>query len=69
MPNYIVVDPDGYVNLREEKNTTSKILEKVKTGEKVYGIENVGDWYRVRTVKENIGYIHKNKLKIDESKN
>lgn len=69
VPNYIVVDPDGYVNLREEKNTTSKILEKVKTGEKVYGIENVGDWYRVRTVKENIGYIHKNKLKIDESKN
>lgn len=67
--NYIVVDPDGYVNLREEKNTTSKILEKVKTGEKVYGIENVGDWYRVRTIKENIGYIHKNKLKIDESKN
>ncbi|MFB9076273.1 SH3 domain-containing protein [Flavobacterium procerum] len=69
VPNYIVVDADGYVNLREEKNSSSKILEKVKTGEKVYGIENVGDWYRVRTLKENIGYIHKNKLKIDASKN
>lgn len=55
-------DPDGYTNLRKEKSTTSVILEKVKTGEKVEVIEQSGDWYLVKTKAGNQGYIFKTKI-------
>ncbi|WP_052705361.1 SH3 domain-containing protein [Flavobacterium sp. 316] len=62
--DYIVNDTDGYTNLREEKNTSSKILEKIKTGEYVGVLDKSGDWWFVKTYRgKNKGYIHKSKLK------
>jgi hypothetical protein len=62
---YTINDPDGYTNLRKEKNTTSSILEKVKTGESVEVIEQSGDWYLVKTKAGNQGYVHKTKIKVE----
>ena len=59
---YTIQDADGYTNLRKEKSTTSVILEKVKTGEKVEVIEQSGDWYLVKTKAGNQGYIFKTKI-------
>jgi uncharacterized protein YgiM (DUF1202 family) len=33
VPNAVIDDPDGYVNLRNEKNAESPIIAKVKKGE------------------------------------
>ncbi len=62
---YKINDPDGYTNLRKEKNTTSSILEKVKTGESVEVIEQSGDWYLVKTKAGNQGYVYKTKIKVE----
>ncbi len=64
LPNYIINDPDGYTNLRREKNTSSQIIEKVSSGEEISIIDNTGDWWYVKTKTNNMGYIHKSKLKL-----
>jgi len=61
--NYIVSDPDGYTNLRKEKNTNSEILQKVKSGDEVEVLNNSGDWSQVKTKDGKVGYIHKSRLK------
>ncbi len=60
-----IQDSDGYTNLRKEKSTTSAILERVSTGEVVEVIEQVGDWYFVRTKSGNQGYVFKTKIKSE----
>ncbi|MCD8440911.1 hypothetical protein G1K82_12860, partial [Tenacibaculum finnmarkense] len=45
----VINDPDGYTNLRHGKESSSKVVKRVKTGEK-FGIEiNKGDWWIVVT--------------------
>ena len=57
-----IFDNDGYTNLRKEKNTTSSILEKVKTGEAIEILNNKGNWYLVKTKAGNQGYVYKTKI-------
>lgn len=66
----IVFDKDGYVNLRAEANTKSKIIGTIKSGEIVY-IFNVGndsetwliiDYHDSRDMLLT-GYVHKSRLK------
>jgi hypothetical protein len=57
-----ITDPDGYTNLRKEENSTSHILEKIKTGELVEVIKQSGDWYLVKTKSGKEGYIFKTKI-------
>jgi hypothetical protein len=45
----IVVDPDGWTNLRENPSTESKIKGRVKAGTEVGILYNVGKWYLVMT--------------------
>ena len=59
---YKINDPDGYTNLRKEKNTTSTVLEKIETGQIVELIEKSGDWYLVKTKAGNEGYVFKTKI-------
>jgi hypothetical protein len=58
-------DLDGFTNLRREKNSTSTILEKVKTGESVEVLDNSGDWWLIKTKLGNIGYIYKTKATVE----
>ena len=58
-----IQDPDGYTNLRKEKNTTSEILQKIKTGEKIEVLDNSGDWFLIQTQDGKKGYVHKSRIK------
>lgn len=60
---YIIQDSDGYTNLRKEKNSSSAVIEKVKSGEKIEVVDGSGDWWLVITNSGNKGYIHKSKIK------
>ena len=62
-PHYYISDPDGYTNVREGKSTSSKILGTVKSGEKIEVLDTTGDWWQVMTRDNEIGYIHKSRIK------
>ncbi|WP_175550412.1 SH3 domain-containing protein [Chryseobacterium vrystaatense] len=62
---FIIQDPDGYTNLRKSKNTSSDILQKVKTGEPIEVLDNSGDWFLVKTKEGKEGYIHKSRIQSD----
>lgn len=60
-----IIDPDGYTNLRKEKNSTSAIIEKVKSGEKIEVLDDSGNWWLVQTKTGNKGYVFKTKIKSE----
>jgi uncharacterized protein YgiM (DUF1202 family) len=60
-----VIDPDGYTNLRKDKNITSEIIEKIKSGEKVEILDNSGNWWFIQSKSGNKGYVFKTKLKTE----
>lgn len=63
---YTTQDPDGYTNLRKEKNTTSEVLQKIKSGENIDVIDNSGDWFLVKTKEGKEGYVHKSRVKSEQ---
>lgn len=63
-----IVDKDGYVNVREKENVTSRIIGKIKSGEVVFIFEDLGtEWLNVDYKDENDrefnGYIHRSRIK------
>ena len=62
-PHYYISDPDGYTNVREGKSTSSKILGTIKSGETIEVLNNKGNWWQVMTKDNEIGYIHKSRIK------
>ena len=58
-----IQDPDGYTNLRKEKNTSSEILQKIKSGEHIDVLDNTGDWFLIKTKEGKQGYVHKSRIK------
>ena len=62
-PLYYISDPDGYTNVREDKSASSKILGTVKSGEKIEVLDTTGNWWQVMTKDNEIGYIHKSRIK------
>lgn len=60
----VIVIYNDFVNLREKPSTSSKILEKLSFGDKVFFIEETGDWIKVKVKEsENIGYLYSKILK------
>ncbi|RMZ59597.1 SH3 domain-containing protein [Chryseobacterium nematophagum] len=60
---YTIQDPDGYTNLRKDKNTSSEVLQKIKSGEHIEILNDSGDWYFVKTIEGEKGYVHKSRIK------
>ena len=60
-----IVDPDGFTNLRKDKNTTAQILQKIKTGEQVEVLDQNGDWWLVVSKEGKKGYVHKSRIKSE----
>lgn len=61
----IVNDNDGFANIREDQSTTSKILQKIKSGT-VLSIdqeEDKSNWFLVEYEPESNGYIFNDRLK------
>lgn len=63
--NYYIQYADGYTNLRKDKNTTSQILQKINTGEKIEVLDQSGDWWLVVSKEGKKGYVHKSRIKIE----
>lgn len=60
-----IIDPDGFTNLRKDKNTTSQILQKINTGEQVEVLDQNGDWWLVVSKEGKKGYVHKSRIKSE----
>ncbi|MDO6676589.1 SH3 domain-containing protein [Tenacibaculum sp. 1_MG-2023] len=58
-----IVDKDGYVNMREKSNTTSKILSQIQSGKLVEILEQKDEWWLVLYDNKK-GYIHKSRLRL-----
>lgn len=61
----VINDPDGYTNLRKEKNTQSEILQKIKSGERIEVLDNSGNWFLIKTKEGKQGYVHKSRIKSE----
>lgn len=60
---YYIQDSDGFTNLRQDKNSSSKILQKIKSGEQIEVLDQNGDWWSIISKEGNKGYIHKSRIK------
>lgn len=60
---YQIQDPDGYTNLRKEKNASSQILQKIKSGEQIEVLDKSNDWWLIKTKEGEKGYVHKSRIK------
>ncbi|WP_160139941.1 SH3 domain-containing protein [Chryseobacterium sp. c4a] len=63
--SYTIQDPDGYTNLRKDKNTASEVLQKIKSGEQVNVLDQNGDWWLIETKDGKQGYVHKSRIKSE----
>lgn len=61
----VIVDKDGYVNVREKESTDSKILGKIKSGEAVFIFEDLDtDWLNISFDDDKkSGFIHRSRIK------
>jgi uncharacterized protein YgiM (DUF1202 family) len=59
-----VNDPDGWVNLRSFPSATSSILTTLDNGDKVQILNKEGNWFKVKTIQNNIGYIYIDRLEM-----
>ena len=60
---YYISDPDGYTNVREGKSTSSKIIATVDSELPIRVLDTTGNWWQVMTKDNEIGYIHKSRIK------
>jgi hypothetical protein len=73
----IIVDKDGFANLREYPNLKSQIIDSIKQNDFVYCDSLINDWYKVWEYKwyksgpnygkQFNGYIHKSRIKLIEN--
>ena len=58
---YVVDTKDGYANLREEANSKSKVIKKLKNNHEMVFWHEKGEWFCVGAEP---GYIHRSKIKL-----
>lgn len=56
-------DSDGYTNLRLKKNSKSKIISKITDNQYFFYLpKKTENWYKVKDLKGNVGFIHKSRI-------
>jgi len=56
-------DPDGYSNLRSDKSSKSNVIAKILTDQYFFYLPNkTENWYKVKDLQGNIGFIHKSRI-------
>jgi len=64
VPNAVINDPDGYVNLRKEKNADSPIIAKVKKDELFeFRCTQNATWCKVKLASGLTGWMHSSRIK------
>lgn len=63
--NRAVIDgPDGYTNMRSQKNAKSQIVARVMQGEQFFTYMQNGNWWQVRTAQGKVGYMHISRMRL-----
>ena len=60
----LVNDPDGWVNLRVDPNASSSIIRKIENGYRVEILDRQGNWLKIKTSLDEIGFIYYDRLKL-----
>ncbi len=60
-------DPDGFTNVRSGKGSTFNSLATIKASELFYCEPSSFDWWKVNTMNDVEGYIHKSRIKLIET--
>jgi Bacterial SH3 domain len=61
----VIDDPDGYVNVRVEKNAESPVIATVKTGEPfTFEREGDDDWCKVTLASGKTGWMHLSRIRL-----
>ncbi len=63
----IVNDKDNLLNVREDRNLNSKVIDQLPYGYLIYCFENIGNWTNIdytKKGKELNGYVYKDKYKL-----
>lgn len=60
----VVNDPDGYTNVRSQKDAKSQIVTKVVEGEQFDTYQQEGRWWEVRTQQGKTGYMHVSRVQL-----
>ncbi len=63
----IIIDKDGYVNLRKSPDISDNIIDKINANEIVFCFEKVNNWYYVYYESDKdskSGYIHQSRIKL-----
>jgi uncharacterized protein YgiM (DUF1202 family) len=64
---YVIDDKDGYVNIRSGSNIRSRVLFRIKNGQKFKILESSGKkWFKIIYMNTE-GFIHKSRVKKLES--
>jgi Bacterial SH3 domain/TPR repeat len=64
IPDAVIDDPDGYVNLRKDKSTDSPIIAKVKKNEPFeFQCKQDRTWCKVKLASGTIGWMHHSRIK------
>ena len=59
-----VNDPDGWVNLRSGTSSNSSVLTTLDNGDIVEILKKDGNWFRVKTNQNMVGYIYFDRLEL-----
>lgn len=59
----MISDPDGYVNVRKDPGSKSKIADTIKENEFFEYVENESDWWWITKLNGNKGFVHKSRIK------
>lgn len=60
----VIDDPDGYSNIRSQKNAKSQVVTQIPQGELFFTYMQDGNWWRVRTQQGKIGYMHVSRIRL-----
>lgn len=58
----VINDLDNFSNLRESRNLNSKVITQIKDKEYFFYNPNPSNWYKVKDLKGNIGFLHKSRI-------
>jgi uncharacterized protein YgiM (DUF1202 family) len=63
----IIIDNDGFVNVRNSPNIDNNVIDTLKNNQIVYCLENEGEWisidYHLNEKNVKTGYIHNSRIK------
>ncbi len=60
----VIDDPDGYTNIRSQKNSKSQIVASIVQGEQFFTYIQDGNWWQVRTAQGKVGYMHISRIRL-----